>query len=265
LTREYTGTMEAPPGRLYTCSEIILAIGMRDKTLGASPVVWRTLYVISKTYLTLYHRCRNEGVEHIPKHGPLLITPNHLSFLDPFAVGVALIDRHLAPGVDFGVAGKEEVFRNPLLAQIGRGMGMFPLHRERLDMAAMRTMLQILNDGKMLGLAPEGTRSPTGHLQLFQPVVAKMVISRHTPILPVGVIGSEKAMPIGMWIPHPVPITVRFGPVFELAEYYDRALTEELLDCAAAQMRTHVAALLPVWMREPPPATVPHRFGARQA
>ena len=238
--------------------------GALTRPLAASPLVWRTLYVICKIYLTLYHHLRFDGLEHIPRQGPLLIAPNHLSFLDPFAVGVALIDQGLAPGIDFGVAGKEEVFRNPLLARIGRGMGMFPIRRERLDMAAMRTMLQILNEGKMLGLAPEGTRSPTGHLQLFQPVVAKLVISHRAPIVPVGVVGSEKALPIGTWFPHPVPIAVRFGPVFELAEYYGRDLTPEILDCAAGEMRRHVAALLPEWMREPPPATVPHRFGARQ-
>lgn len=233
-------------------------------SIAASPVVWRTLYVTFKIYLTLYHRFRTEGGEHVPHHGPLLVAPNHLSFLDPFAVGVALIEQGLSPGTDFGVAGKEEVFRNPLLARIARGMGMFPLHRERLDLPAMRTMLEILRGGKILGLAPEGTRSPTGHLQLFQPVVAKLVISHHAAVLPVGVIGSEKAMPIGTYLPHPVPITVRFGAVFELSEYYDRSLTRNNLDRAADEMRSHVAALLPAWMRDPPPATVPRRFGARQ-
>lgn len=238
---------------------------MADKTLPASPVVWRTLYVISKAYLTLYHGFRIEGTEYIPEHGPLLVAPNHLSFLDPFAVGVALIDHGLSPGKDFGVAGKEEIFRNPLLARIGRGMGMFPIRRERIDFSAMRTMLEILDQGKMLGLAPEGTRSATGQLQLFQPVVAKLVILHRTPVLPVGIIGSDRAMPIGSWLPQPVRITVRFGPVFELAQYYDCALTAVVLDRAAAEMRTHVAALLPDSMREPPPATAPHRFGARQS
>ncbi len=229
-----------------------------------SPLIWRTLYLISKIYLSLYHHWRDEGIEHIPRRGPLLIAPNHLSFLDPFVVGVAIIERGLVPGVDFGVATKEEVFRNPLLARISRGMGMFPLGRERLDVAALRTMLQILKEGKMLAIAPEGTRSPTGNLQLFQPGVAKLVITHRTPILPVGVIGTDKAMPPGAWLPHPVPITVRFGPVFELAEYYGLDLTPERLDRAASEMRARVAALLPDWMREPPPATAPRRFGARQ-
>lgn len=238
---------------------------MADKSLPASTPVWRTLYVIAKVYLTAYHHFRVEGIEYVPRHGPLLVAPNHLSFLDPFAVGVALIDQGLAPGRDFGVGGKEEVFRNPILARIGWGMGMFPIRRERIDLPAMRIMLRLLDEGKMLGLAPEGTRSPTGQLQLFQPVVAKLVIQHRTPVLPVGVIGSDHAMPIGKWFPQRVPITVRFGPVFELAEYYDSALTPELLDRAAADMRTHVAALLPESMREPPPPTIPHRFGARQS
>jgi 1-acyl-sn-glycerol-3-phosphate acyltransferase len=90
-------------------------------------------------------------------------------------------------------------------------------------------------------------------LQEFQPVLAKIAVSRHIPILPVAASGAERAMPVGSPFPRPIPITLRFGPVFELSEFYDRPLTEEQVAQAACVMRAHVAELLPEWMRELPP------------
>ncbi|MGE5265118.1 MAG: hypothetical protein ACM3S0_17190, partial [Acidobacteriota bacterium] len=86
----------------------------------------------------------------------------------------------------------------------------------------------------------------------FQPVLAKIAVTRRIPILPVGAFGAEQAMPVGSLFPRPVPIVLRFGPIFELSEFYDRPLTEEQVAQAACVMRAHVAELLPEWMRELP-------------
>jgi 1-acyl-sn-glycerol-3-phosphate acyltransferase len=111
-------------------------------------------------------------------------------------------------------------------------------------------------------VAPEGTRSPTGHLQLFQPGVAKLAIQRRLPILPVGLVGMEKVLPIGSKLPHFVPIEIHFGPVYELIEYYGKELTAEVLERAAWDMRARIAELLPEWMRELPPESAEVRFGS---
>ncbi|MEW5720693.1 MAG: hypothetical protein AB1817_18860, partial [Chloroflexota bacterium] len=71
-----------------------------------------------------------------------------------------------------------------------------------------------------------------------------------------------KAMPIGAKFPHPAPITVRFGPIFELSEFYNVDLTDELADRASWVMRAHVAELLPEWMRQVPPPS--GRIGERR-
>jgi len=213
-------------------------------------------------YYKLYHRLRVEGAEHIRAHGPLFIVINHLSALEPFALGVALADRGVFPGVHFWTVAKKELFQFPPFAAFISSLGMFPIDRERFDKAAMKTILNVLRDNKIIALAPEGTRSPSGRLQLFQPVVAKIAITRRVPILPVGAIGSEKAMPVGAKFPRPHPITIRFGPVFELAEFYDVELTDEVADRAAWVMRAHVAELLPEWMREVPPPS--GRIGERR-
>ncbi|MCI0476044.1 MAG: 1-acyl-sn-glycerol-3-phosphate acyltransferase [Anaerolineales bacterium] len=213
-------------------------------------------------YYKLYHRLRVEGAEHIRAQGPMFIVINHISALEPFALGVALADRGVLPGIHFWTVSKKELFQVPLIAALISRLGMFPIDRARFDMVAMKTLLNVLRDNKIIAIAPEGTRSPTGKLQAFQPVVAKIAITRRVPILPVGAMGSEQAMPVGAKFPHPKPITIRFGPIFELSEFYNVALTDEVADRASWVMRAHVAELLPEWMREVPPPS--GRIGERK-
>lgn len=213
-------------------------------------------------YFRFYHRLKIEGAENIPRQGPLFILINHVSYLEPFALGVGLVSRGVLPGGHVWTVAKKELFSMAPFAWFCHSIGFFPIDRERTDMTAMRTMLTILKENKMIAMAPEGTRSPTGQLQAFQPVVAKIAIARRIPILPVGAFGVEKAMPVGAKFPRRYPVTLRFGPVFELAEFYDAEMTDEQADRASWVMRAHVAELLPEWMRETPPPS--QRVGARK-
>ncbi len=233
------------------------------------PAMWRQrIYVrfisfVLGIYFRLYHHLEFQGLEHIPTHGPLLITINHLSLLEPFALGIALVSRGVIPGIQVWTVAKKELFSAAPVAWFLRSIGMFPIDRERIDLTAMRMIMNTLRDDRMVAIAPEGTRSPTGQLQPFQPVVAKMAISRRVPVLPVGAFGSEKALPIGAKFPRPRRITVCFGPTYDLAEYYGCDLDEVTADRASWVMRSHVAELLPDWMRVVPPPS--QRVGARKA
>ena len=231
-------------------------------TLHSRRIYLRFVTFCFATYFRIYHHLRIEGAENIPQHGPLFVLINHVSFLEPFALGIGMMSRGILPGVDVYTVAKKELFKAAPIAWFLRSIGMFPIDRERTDLAAMRTMLTYLKESKMIAMAPEGTRSPTGQLQAFQPVVAKIAVSRHIPILPVGASGAERALPVGAKFARPVPITVRFGPVFELSEFYNTNLTDERADQVSWVMRSHVAALLPEWMREPPPPS--DRVGARK-
>lgn len=224
--------------------------------------VWLVVSLLD-LYLILYHRWRVEGLEHIPKRGPLFVILNHVSFMDPFIVGTALVRGGLQPGANIFTVSKRELFAFAPLGWLFGTVGMFPIDREGMDARAIRTMLTHLNAGRMIAISPEGTRSPTGKLQAFQPVLAKMVIARRVPILPVGLIGAAESMPVGAKLPRPKQITVRIGAPFELSEYYGKFLSEEDLKAAAAEMRAHVAALLPEWMRELPPPETARRFTVR--
>ena len=215
-------------------------------------------------YFKLYHRLRVEGAEHISKRRPMFIILNHVSTLEVFALGSFLILRGFLPGVDIWTVAKKELYEKRFSRWFAQSTGMFPIDREHADMSAMRRMLAVLKAGNIIAIAPEGTRSPTGHLQAFQPVISKIAITRRIPLLPVGAAGPEKALPVGAKFPRPVQITLRFGPIFELCEFYDVEMTDEIVDRASWVMRDHVAALLPAWMRELPPSNLPHRVGARR-
>jgi 1-acyl-sn-glycerol-3-phosphate acyltransferase len=212
-------------------------------------------------FSTFFH-WRVVGLEHVPKTGPLLLTINHLSVMDLPTLGTALVNVGWKPGVNMFTISKQELFEKPLLPKLMARLGMFPVHRNQTDINAMRTMLSIFKRGGLLGIAPEGARSPTGHLQLFQPGVAKLAIQKHVPILPAGLVGMEKVLPIGSKLPHFVPIEIHFGPVYELVKYYKQELTPEVLERAAWDMRERVAELLPEWMRELPPQDAEIRFGS---
>lgn len=189
-----------------------------------------------------------------------MVIINHVSLLEPFALGLPLIDAGILPSINIWTVAKKELFKHRPIAWFLSSIGLFPIDRDQTDMAAMRTILDVFRKNGMLAVAPEGTRSPTGQLQEFQGVLAKIAVSRRIPILPCGARGSEKALPVGSRIPRPVPITLRFGPVFELSEFYGKHLSDEDVERAAWVMREHVAELLPEWMRE-----LPHPSGRKGA
>jgi 1-acyl-sn-glycerol-3-phosphate acyltransferase len=211
-------------------------------------------------YFAIYHRWRVEGRANVRGPLPYMIITNHTSALEWFASLSLAIRWGLSPGVNEFTPSKRELLAVPILGAFFRSLGMIPLDRGNFDLAGARSMLRVLKDGHVLLLAPEGTRSPTGQLQAFQPVIAKLVVSQRVRVIPVGVIGAEKALPFGKRLPRPTRITIRVGPPFELSEYYGREMSPEQVTEAACVMRAHVAELLPEWMRVPPPAGVARRF-----
>ena len=192
--------------------------------------------VIIRGLLKLLTHCQVSGMENIPSQGPLLIVANHLSLADPPLLGVSL-------GREVMFMAKKELFHFRLIGYYLGGLGAFSVHRERLDRKAIRQAHQVLADGLALVMFPEGTRSRSGQLQPAFSGPALIAVRSGAPILPVGIIGTEKIRGIG-WLLHRPQITVNVGQPFYLPPVSSRLTKGELTELTNSIMG-HIAALLP--------------------
>jgi 1-acyl-sn-glycerol-3-phosphate acyltransferase len=159
--------------------------------------------------------------------------------MDPFLLAYPLKTRMLRG------PGKVELFQNPLFGYIMRKIGMFPIQQGSRDAGAVRTMVEFYRNGRLVLVFPEGGRSEDGELQPFFPDFARLIIKLKAPLVPAAVAGGNALLPMGSYIPKPnTSVVVGFGPPFDLSQFYDRPLTDELTGEAAALMRERVARLL---------------------
>jgi 1-acyl-sn-glycerol-3-phosphate acyltransferase len=187
------------------------------------------------TRLLFRRRLRIEGLEHAGDAGPLLIASNHLSNLDPALLG------GYTPGTNFAMA-KRELYRNRLLTWLWAGCNCFPVDRGAADRWALRTALEVLEGGGRLIVWVEGTRAVAPGMKRAEPGVGFLVRRTGSPVLPVAVWGTERALVKGRrWIRR-VPITIRYGTPFNV-ELDGPARRDNQVVADAVALR--IAALLP--------------------
>jgi 1-acyl-sn-glycerol-3-phosphate acyltransferase len=150
-----------------------------------------------------------EGLENVPRGG-CLVAGNHIATCDPPLIG-ALIPRH-----DVHYMAKAEAFRNRKGAWLLSGYNAFPVARHTADRLAIRRSLAVLAQGRVLIMMPEGTRSPDATLQRAEPGVGLIACRSGAPIVPVGVWGSENALPKGATFPRRAEVHVRYGEPLHL-------------------------------------------------
>jgi 1-acyl-sn-glycerol-3-phosphate acyltransferase len=146
-----------------------------------------------------FSRLRVYGRDRVPRHGGIVIACNHFSWLDPAALGAA------CPRTMYYMA-KIEAHRVPGLGQLIRAFGTFPVRRGESDREAVRTMRQIVREGKALGLFVEGTRQRSGVPGEIQPGAAMVALQEGVPVVPVAVHGSQTWKPGNFH-----PVSIAFG------------------------------------------------------
>ena len=124
-------------------------------------------------------------LQRVPTRGPLILVANHINFLE-----VPIMFTHLQPRPVTGFA-KAETWNNPAMGALFNLWGAIPLKRGEADVAAIRRGLEVLGDGKILAVAPEGTRSGNGQLQKGHPGVVMLALRSGAPLLPVIYYGGE--------------------------------------------------------------------------
>lgn len=177
-------------------------------------VLYRVGWVLCRGCFRLTYGWRIEGLEHVPREGPALVVANHLSFLDPPLLGAAL-----ERPVHF--MAKQELFRYRPIAFFLRRLNAFPVKRGKPDRAAIREALSVLEDGKLLAMFPEGTRSRTGELLPGQSGVAMLALRSRAPVIPVGIVGTSR-VDRRKYPPRGRPrIALHFGEAVPLDDLYD--------------------------------------------
>ncbi len=188
-------------------------------------------------FLRLLFRPYVTGAEHLPAEGAAILAGNHTTFLDNFIIPVVVPRKvtFLAKSDYFTGGGVKGKMQKSFFA----GVGMIPIDRSggAASEAALRTGLQVLRDGELLGLYPEGTRSPDGRLYRGKTGVARMALEVGVPVIPVGLIGMFALQPAGRRWPKLGKVEVRVGQPLDFSRYAGmegdrfvlRSITDEIM------------------------------------
>lgn len=185
----------------------------------------------------LLTRTKYYGLEYVPVKGRVIIATNHMSRVDIPLLGVIPTRKGAVPLVT-------DKYKSNLLLRIILGMAdSIWLDRTKADFTAFRAAFEKLEQGYPLGIAPEGTRSPNGELIEGKSGVILLAVKSKTPIVPVGIAGTEDAVEKLIHLQRP-EITVRFGEAFTIPEL-PRENRDEALKKATDEVMCRIAALLP--------------------
>ena len=194
-------------------------------------------------------RVHVEGLHHVPRSGGALLVGNHVGTIDPPLTG-SLIRR-----LDVHYMAKSEAFADPRVRWIFRGFNAFPVVRGSADRTALRHTLELLHDGHIVLVYPEGSRSPDGHLH--EPQAGVGFLARHgaVPVIPVAVWGTENVLPAGTKRINRADVHVRYGTPVTLPTGAGTPRSDNR--AVAAAIMGAISAMLPAQYRAAEPQGAP--------
>lgn len=220
--------------------------GLPDLGSRSVTPVMRGSLLLGRTLMRCFTRVDVGSLAGLPAEGPLIIASNHLSNADP-----PLIASWLTPALGRAVhwMAKQEALEWPVAGAFLRANGAFGIRRDAPDAEAFRLAKRVLDEGRVLGTFPEGTRSRTGSLQRAKDGVTLLAIRSGAPILPVAVWGTERFWPRdrGVWGVGG-SIHLRVGEPFTLERRTTDGKREDLAQVTTRLME-RIAALLPAAYR----------------
>jgi 1-acyl-sn-glycerol-3-phosphate acyltransferase len=198
---------------------------------------WLFKYVFLGPLLTLMGRPKVEGLHHIPSSGPAILASNHLAVMDSFFLPLVVRRRitFLAKAEYFTGTGLKGWFHRWFF----NAAGQVPIDRTDADaaQAALNTAERLLGEGKLLGMYPEGTRSPDGRLYKGKTGLARLALETGVPVIPVAMIGTNVVNPPGTSMLRFGRVTVRFGKPMDFSRFeglegnrfIERAVIDEVI------------------------------------
>jgi 1-acyl-sn-glycerol-3-phosphate acyltransferase len=191
---------------------------------------------ITRTYLLGLFKVT--GLENVPRHGPVIICPNHSANLDPPMVPA------FTPRGDSWSMAKSEYFRGGFIEWVFRAYNAFPVVRHSADRNALRRAFDILQSGQALIIYPEGTRVESGVLAHPEPGAGFIAQKALCPVVPVGLSGTRDCLPKGAHWPRRTRVSITFGKPFLVQKKHadgSKITREE----AAEAIMVEIAELLP--------------------
>lgn len=198
---------------------------------------WLLKYILLGPLLALLGRPKVEGLENVPRSGAVILASNHLAVMDSFYLPLVVPRRitFLAKSEYFSGRGLKGWFTRRFYTAVGQ----VPIDRTGADtaQAALTTAEGLLTDGNLLGLYPEGTRSPDGRLYKGKTGLARLTLHTGVPVIPVAMIGTDTVNPVGSMRLRFGRVTVRFGKPMDFSRFdglagnrfIERAVTDEVV------------------------------------
>ncbi|MGA7050760.1 MAG: lysophospholipid acyltransferase family protein [Mycobacterium sp.] len=198
---------------------------------------WLFKYILLGPPITLLGRPKIEGLEHVPNSGPAILASNHLAVADSFFLPLVVRRRitFLAKAEYFTGTGLKGWLKRWFFTSVGQ----VPIDRTDHDaaQAALDTAQRLLGQGKLLGMYPEGTRSPDGRLYKGKTGLARLALETGVPVIPVAMIGTNVVNPPGTRMWRFGRVTVRFGKPMDFSRFegmagnrfIERAVTDEVI------------------------------------
>ncbi|HLR98398.1 1-acyl-sn-glycerol-3-phosphate acyltransferase [Mycolicibacillus parakoreensis] len=198
---------------------------------------WLFKYIFMGPLLSLLGRPKIEGLEHVPPSGAAILASNHLAVADSFFLPLVVRRRitFLAKSEYFTGTGLKGWFTRWFYSVSGQ----VPIDRTDADaaQAALQTAQRLLDEGKLLGMYPEGTRSPDGRLYKGKTGLARLALETGIPVIPVAMIGTDVVNPPGSKMWRFGRVTVRFGKPMDFSRFeglggnrfIERAVIDEVM------------------------------------
>jgi 1-acyl-sn-glycerol-3-phosphate acyltransferase len=198
---------------------------------------WLFKFVLIGPLLVAMGRPTVEGVENIPTRGPMILASNHQAVLDSFYLPLKVQRRitFLAKSEYFTGPGLKGAFQKWFFTAVGQ----VPIDRTGADAAsdALNAGARVIAKGKLLGIYPEGTRSPDGRLYKGKTGMARLALQTGVQVVPVAMIGTDKMNPIGSKMWRPAKISIKIGKPIDFSRFdgmagnrfVERAVTDEVM------------------------------------
>jgi 1-acyl-sn-glycerol-3-phosphate acyltransferase len=196
-------------------------------------------------------RVDDQELDRVPERGPLLLVCNHVNFLE-----IPLVVAHLQPRQVTGIA-KVETWDSAMMGVLFDLWGAIPIRRGEADFTAIRRVLEALEQGMIVAIAPEGTRSGDGCLRRARPGIGLVAARSGAPILPMAFYGHEEIWSNARRLRR-TDFHIRVGPLLRVVP--NGRWTAERRQSLADEVMHHIAALLPeeyrgVYAQMAPPAS----------